>query len=108
MVKRVVSLAFVKTSGSGLPLPSVSDGTAAGKFEPRRRTYCEAATAGMVNDIVRNVLPSTNEVTGVQPPLLKVFSSAVEVFLAADGTAASVAVVPSAWSQLVLRGHSPA
>src|SRR3954470_8479939 len=62
----VVSLALVKTSASGLPLGSVSKGTAGGMLVPRARTYCEATTAGMRYVMVRNWLPSTNEVTGVQ------------------------------------------
>src|SRR5260221_8430323 len=111
MRSRVVSFALVNTSGSGLPLASVSNGTAAGMLLPRSRTYCEAGIAGMRNVIVRNVEPSVGEVTLVQaeaPLPLNVLSSAVVTFLAASGTTDRSAVVPSACSQLVLRGHSPA
>ena len=94
-----------------MPLASVSKGTAGGRLVPRRRTYCEAVTAGMRKVIVRNVVPSTCEVTAVQaaaPLPLNVRMIAVLVFLAAAGTTDRSAVVPSARSQLVLRGHSPA
>src|SRR4051794_38078712 len=111
MRRRVVSLAFVYTSASGLPLASVSNGTAAGMFEPRKRTYWEAATAGMRHVIVRNVLPSTLEVTvfhAVAPLALKVLSTAAVVFFAASGTESKPVVVPSAFNQSVLAGHAPA
>src|SRR3954470_8671108 len=110
MRRRVASLAFVYTSASGLPLASVSNGTAAGMFVPRKRTYCEAATAGVRNDIVKNAAPSTNDATlfqGLAPLPLNVFRIALETFLAASGTTDRSAVVPSAFNQLVLRGHSP-
>ena len=56
-------------------------------------------------------MPSTYDVTGVQgvaPLPLNVLRIAALVFLAAAGTTDRSAVVPSARSQLVLRGHSPA
>src|SRR6187402_3186500 len=111
MRRREASPALVYTSASGLPLASVSNGTAAGMFVPRKRTYWEAATAGMRNVMVRNVEPSTGEVTAFQaeaPLLPNVLAIAAETFLAASGTTDRSAVVPSAFSQLVLRGHSPA
>src|SRR5262245_58716970 len=107
----VASVALVKISGNGLPLGSVSNGTAGGMLVPRRRTYCEAETAGMRNVIARNVEPSNCEITGFHgdPPLpLNVRTIAALGFLAASGTTERSAVVPSACSQLVLRGHSPA
>src|SRR5262249_18321092 len=54
--------ALVKTSGKGLPLASVSNGTEGGMLVPRRRTYCEAVTAEMWNVIVRKVVPSMGEI----------------------------------------------
>src|SRR3954470_16665852 len=92
VVSSVVGLfpgALVKISGSGLPLGSVSNGTAGGMLVPRRRTYCEAVTAGMRNVMVRNVEPSNLEVTGVQgeaPLPLNVRRIAALRFLAASGT----------------------
>src|SRR5262245_38139381 len=107
MRRRVVSCALVYTSASGLPLASVSNGTDAGMFVPRSRTYCEADTAGMRYVIFRKVVPSTPEVTGVhvdESPL-KVLITPALVFFAASGTIErSEGVVPSACSQLVLRG----
>src|SRR6478736_3304895 len=98
------SVALVKISGNGLPLASVSKGTAAGMLVPRRRTYCEAATAGMRNVITRKVLPSMCDVTvvhGVAPLPLNVLMTAELVFFAASGTPErSGGVVPSARSQL--------
>src|SRR6185503_13688029 len=89
IVSLAVSFAFVYTSASGLPLASVSNGTAAGMFVPRRRTYCDADTAGMRYDIFRNVEPSTADVTGVHcvaPLLLNVLMTAALRFFAAAGT----------------------
>src|SRR5579859_1813419 len=107
-----VSFAFVNTSGSGLPLASVSKGTAGGMLVPRSRTYCDAATAEMRNVITRNVEPSTGEVTVDQaeaPLPLNVRRSAAVVFFAAVGTPErSAGIVPSSCNQAVLRGHSPA
>ena len=77
-------------SDSGLPFASVSNGTAGGMFVPRRRTYCDAEAPEITNVIVRNFVPSTNEVTAVQgvaPLLLNVLRTAVLVFFAAAGTA---------------------
>src|SRR3954471_5384445 len=107
----VGSVALVKMSGSGLPLGSVSNGTAGGMLVPRSRTYCEAVIAGMRNVIVRNVEPSNGEVTALQcdaPLPLNVRTIAALGFLAASGTADRSAVVPSACIHAVLRGHSPA
>ena len=100
----------MKTSGSGLPLASVSNGTAGGRLVPRRRTYCDAETAGMRKVIFRKVVPSTrgDRRPAVAPLPLNVLMTAAVVFLAAAGTAERSAVVPSACSQSVLRGHSPA
>ncbi len=92
-------------------MASVSNGTAGGMLVPRNRTYCDADTAGMRKVMTRNVLPSTNDVTalqGVAPLPLKVRRTAALTFLAASGTTDRSAVVPSAFSQFVLRGHSPA
>src|SRR4051812_6697498 len=103
--------ALVKMSGSGLPLGSVSNGTAGGMLVPRSRTYCDAAIAGIRNVMVRNVEPSNGEVTwvhGEAPLPLNVRRIAALVFLAASGTTERSATVPSARSQSVLRGHSPA
>src|SRR5262245_15622918 len=105
------SVALVNRSGSGLPLGSVSNGTAGGMLVPRRRTYCDAVTAGMRNVIVRNVEPSNGEITvlhGEAPLPLNVRRIAALVFLAASGTTERSAVEPSGRSQLALRGHSPA
>src|SRR6187402_1521653 len=109
--RREASPALVYTSASGLPFASVSNGTAAGRFVPRKRKYCEAASAGMRNVIVRNVEPSSGELTAFQavaPLPLNALTMAAVTFLAASGTTDRSAVVPSALSQLVLRGHSPA
>src|SRR5262245_35960639 len=98
-------------SASGLPLPSVSNGTAGGILVPRRRTYCDAAAPGIRNVITRKVLPSTNDVTDVQgeaPPPLNVLRIAVEVFFAAGGTDARPVVEPSASIHAAFCGHAPA
>ena len=61
--------------------------------------------------MLKNVQPSTGETALFQPDALlplNVFSMAAVGFLAASGTTDKSAVVPSALSQLVLRGHSPA
>src|ERR1041384_881751 len=103
----VGSVALVKISGNGLPLGSVSNGTAGGMLVPRSRTYCEAATAGMRSVIVKNVEPSNCEITAFQgeaPLPLNVRRIAALTFLAASGTIERSAVVPSACNQLVLRG----
>src|SRR5262245_21063147 len=98
-------------SASGFPLGSVSNGTAGGRLVPRRRTYCDAVTAGMRNVMVRNVEPSNCETTGFHgdaPLPLNVRTIAALTFLAASGTTDRSNVVPSARIQLRLRGHSPA
>src|SRR5689334_22769730 len=99
-------------SASGLPLASVSNGTAGGMFVPRSRTYCDAATAGMRKVIVRNVEPSMGEIVltqGEAPLPLNVLRIAALRFFAASGTPdRSGGVVPSACSQAVLAGHAPA
>src|SRR5262245_45056487 len=106
-----VSVVLVKTSGSGLPLASVSNGTAAGMLVPRRRTYCEAETAGIRNAILKNVVLSSSDVIAIHGELplpLKVRRIEVDTFLAASGTTERSATVPSAANHAVLRGHSPA
>src|SRR5678815_1402829 len=111
MRRFVGSVALVNRSGSGLPLGSVSNGTAGGMFVPRRRTYCEAEAAGMRKVIVRNVEPSNCEITvfhGEAPLPVNVRRIAALTFLAASGTTERPAVVPSGSIQLALRGHSPA
>src|SRR5262245_49033965 len=105
----VVLLAFVNRSASGLPAASVSNGTEGGRFVPRRRTYCEAVTAWMRNDILRYVVPS-EPVTAVQgevPAALNLRMTSALVFFAAAGTTSRLAVEPSSRSHAVLRGHSP-
>ncbi len=64
----------------------------------------------MWNVIVRKLLPSpaVSDCQALAPLPLKVFKMAAVVFLAASGTTDKFAVVPSAFSQSVLRGHSPA
>src|SRR6478609_2380610 len=110
MVKRVGSLAFVYTSASGLPFAAVSKGTAGGMLVPRRRKYCEAVSAVVWNVMLKNALLSVavSDFQALAPAPLNVLITAALVFLAASGTAERSAVVPSALSQLVLRGHSPA
>src|SRR5262245_65534751 len=93
----VGSVALVKMSGSGLPLASVSKGTAGGMLVPRRRMYCDAVTAGMRSVIVRNVVPSMGETAvchGEDPLPLNVRRIAVLTFLAASGTTDKSAVEP--------------
>src|SRR3954462_10098111 len=80
-------------------------------FVPRSRTYREAVMPLMWNVMVRNAELSTGEFTLVhaEAPLpLKVRRIAAVRFLAGSGTAERSAVVPSAFNQLVWRGHSPA
>src|SRR5262245_46600518 len=98
-------------SASGLPLGSVSHGTAGGMLVPRRRTYWDAVAPGIRNVITRNVVPSTKDVTGVQgvaPLPLNVFKTAVEVFFAAGGTEARPLVEPSAFIHAAFCGQAPA
>src|SRR5262245_4201557 len=105
------SVALVNRSGNGLPLGSVSNGTAGGMLVPRRRTYCDAETAEIRNVMVRNVEPSNCEITvfhGEAPLPLNVLRIAALTFLAASGTTERSATVPSGCIQLALRGHSPA
>ena len=75
---------LVQASASGLPAASVSKGTAAGRLVPRRRTYCDAVTAGMRKVMRLNSRSPFGP--AAQVLLLKVRSTLAVVFFAAAGT----------------------
>src|SRR5882672_4931038 len=81
----LIDAALVYRSCKGLPSASVSNGTAAGMFEPRRRRYCDWFTLRRRNTIALNCLsPGTD----FQLPWPNVRKTCALVFFAPSGTVA--------------------